>query len=152
MRYFILMLLFSFFVVCKEDDGIDFHVQDDPSISTINGTWRVIAYNEFDTKKVIEKDSTNSWGLDVIITFDDSGDPAKVSGSVTTNRVMGSFKYINDRSFKTNGLASTFVAQPEWADRFVDLFSESDLRFEVNQKRLRIFNDQKQLSALLEKE
>src|SRR5690606_35815122 len=120
MRYFILMLLFSFFVVCKEDDGIDFHVQDDPSISTINGTWRVIAYNEFDTKKVIEKDSTNSWGLDVIITFDDSVDPAKVSGSVTTNQVAGSFEYINDRSFNANQLASTRVAQPEWADRFVD--------------------------------
>jgi len=138
-------------VACSEDENFDFKIQDDLSISTLNGTWRVVAYKELDTKKVIIKDSINSWGMDIIITFDDSINPAEVKGRNTTNSIFGKFIYINDRSFRILELGTTEVNQPEWANRFVDLVLESELVFEVNENQLLIINEQNQLSALLEK-
>ena len=126
-------------------------IQDDLSISTINGTWKVIAYKELDIKKVITKDSSNSWGFDVIITFDDTVNPPKITGRTTTNSIFGEFEYINDRSVRILTLGSTYVGQPEWGDKFIDLVSESDLIFEVNESQLRIVNNQKQRSALFER-
>ena len=152
MRCCILVLLSAFFFGCKEDDLIDLKIQDDLSISTINGTWKVIAYKELDIKKVITKDSSNSWGFDVIITFDDTVNPLKIAGRNTTNSIFGEFEYINDRSVRILTLGSTYVGQPEWGDKFIDLVSESDLIFEVNESQLRIVNNQKQRSALFERE
>ena len=152
MRCCILVLLSAFFFGCKEDDLIDLKIQDDLSISTINGTWKVIAYKELDIKKVITKDSSNSWGFDVIITFDDTVNPLKITGRNTTNSIFGEFEYINDRSVRILTLGSTYVGQPEWGDKFIDLVSESDLIFEVNESQLRIVNNQKQRSALFERE
>ena len=152
MRYYILVLLITFLVSCKEDDLVDLKIQDDLSISIINGTWRVTAYNELDTKKIITKDSSNSWGFDVIVTFDDSVDPAEITGRNTTNSITGKFAYTGNRSFRIPGLVSTRVGQPEWGNKFIELVSGSDLEFEVNESQLRIFNEQKQLSALFEKE
>jgi hypothetical protein len=152
MRYYILVILATFLVSCKNDDLVNLNIQDDLSITTINGTWRLIAYKELDTKNVIRKDSSNSWGSEVIVAFDDTIDPSAISGRNTTNRIFGGFEYLNERSFRTSGLLSTRVSQPEWGDRFVDLVSESDLRFKVNESQLQLFNEQQQLSALFEKE
>ncbi|MGM0580482.1 MAG: hypothetical protein ACQETL_07370 [Bacteroidota bacterium] len=149
MRPLIIIILVAFLFACKEDE---LHIQDDKNISTINGTWKVITYTELDTEKVITKDSSNSWGYDVVITFNDKVEPSEVSGRVTTNSVNGEFIYLDNRSIRLPVLGTTYANQPEWGNKFTALVLENDLRFEVNKTQLRIYNDQKKLSALLEKE
>ena len=89
---------------------------DDSSITTLNGTWKVLSFESY-TDNIREfKNQENSSGLDIIINFDDTKDPNELSGTNTTNTVFGEFEYIGTRKFKINNYGTTEVAQPVWAD------------------------------------
>ncbi|MGB3586022.1 MAG: hypothetical protein WBA23_05760 [Tunicatimonas sp.] len=144
----LLVLLFS----CDEDDFKSLEVRDDSSVKSLNGTWRVIAYEDYEQGELIAKTEENSRGMDVIVTFDDTTDPPSIEGSNTTNSIWGTFEYTGPRSFSVPGLASTLVGQPEWGNVFSAIFTEGELVFTVNPSSLKIHNSLQQLSVVLERE
>ncbi|MEM6841629.1 MAG: hypothetical protein AAF632_05350 [Bacteroidota bacterium] len=148
--------LVAFFLIallgCNEDDISDLEIRDDPSITSLNGTWKVIAYEDYEQGELITKTEENSWNMDVIITFDDTINPPSITGKNTTNSIFGSFEYTGHRSFQTAGFASTYVSQPEWADTFAKIFEEGEQLFIINETQLKITNTSRKLTAILEKE
>jgi len=83
-----------------DDDFESLIIQDDASVSSLNGTWRVVAYEDYRQDAIITKTEENSWGRNVVITFDDTTAPFSISGQNTTNSVFGSFSYTGRRSIQ----------------------------------------------------
>ncbi|MEM8968679.1 MAG: hypothetical protein AAGE93_19845 [Bacteroidota bacterium] len=152
MKWLMLFCLTLLFFGCEEDGFRGLEVRDDSSVTLLNGTWKVIAYEDFEQSKLITKTEENSWGKDVIIAFDDTTDTRSISGQNTTNSVGCTFEYTEQRSIQTSSLFSTYVNQPEWGNRFGRVISESDLQFTINTTRLKVYNESEQLSARFEKE
>ncbi|WKN40952.1 hypothetical protein [Tunicatimonas pelagia] len=144
----LLVLLFG----CQDDDLDSINVSDDPSITSLNGTWKVIAYEDLEQGKLITKTEENSWGMDVIVTFDDTTDPPNVSGRNTTNSIGGTFECTGQRLIQTSNIFSTYVGQPKWADKFGEVISKSELQFTINSSQLKLSNTTEQLNVVLEKE
>jgi hypothetical protein len=154
----------SFFVIiaiamsgCSDDEvkhpsfDINFF-KDDPNIQTINGTWKVISFEDYSNKSVEVATDENSSGLDILITFDDTKNPKTISGKNTTNYVRGTFDYVSTRSLKTDGLVSTEIVQPPWADQFLSVFQNATADFIVSENRLRIYFDEKNRSVTFSKQ
>jgi hypothetical protein len=136
---------------CSEDEFDVNDFRDDQSITTLNGTWKVISFEDFNSQKVEFKTQENSWGYDIIVTFNDTVDPNEFSGRNTTNSVFGEFDYIDRRQFKLRRLGTTFVGQPEWADDFGTAVLDGNVTYKINTGRLRIYYDNKQKSVTLVK-
>jgi hypothetical protein len=113
-----LIVLFSFVLFsiagCVNDDVERTSFRDDPKILTLNGTWKVLSYEDHTNNTVDKKTQQNSQGLDIIIALDDTSAPHKLSGTNTTNAVFGEFEYSGNRIFKVLKYSSTFIAQPVW--------------------------------------
>ncbi len=137
---------------CSEDDFDINSFRDDSSITTLNGTWKVLSFENFNDKKVEFKNQENSWGYDIIVTFDDTKNPNEFSGGNTTNSVFGEFDYVGSRQFKLHRLGTTYVGQPEWADKFSQAVLEGNVNFIINSARLRIYYDNRSKSVTLAKE
>ena len=137
---------------CEEDDQARFFVKDDPEISTLNGTWKVISFEDQVTKEITTPTEENSWGLEIVVTFDDSTAPYSISGKNTSNQIFGEFTYQSERSFKVAQLGSTFVNQPEWGDKFSLAVLDGVMEFKINSSHLRIFYESSQKSMTLEKQ
>lgn len=151
LRTIIIGLIFFAQLRCSEDN-FDIHsFRDDPSITTLNGTWKVISFEDFSSNKVEFKTQENSWGYDIIVAFNDTSDPKLFSGRVTTNTVEGEFEYVGPRQFKLNRYGTTFAGQPEWADEFGTAVLDENVTFEINSDRLRIYYDNKSKSVTLAK-
>src|SRR5688500_5312415 len=80
---------------------------DDPSISTLNGTWKVYSFENLTANTIEYKTLKNSGGQDVIVEFNDTKDPHGFSGIKTTNSFGGEFNYVGARQFKLKGVIST---------------------------------------------
>ena len=97
---------------CSTEDLDIKSFNDDSSITTLNGTWKVLSFENY-TDNIREfKNQENSRGLDITINFDDTKDPNELSGTNTTNTVFGEFEYIGTRKFKIDNYGTTQVAQP----------------------------------------
>ena len=137
---------------CSNED-IDINsFNDDPSITTLNGTWKVISFEDITANNIEYKTQENSWGKDITVTFNDNLNPKLFSGKVTTNSVEGEFDYVGVRQFKLSRYGSTFVGQPVWADKFGVAMTDGDVSFKINRERLRIHYDNKTKSVTLTKE
>jgi len=137
---------------CSNDD-IDINsFNDDPSITTLNGTWKVVSFEDFTTNTFECKSQENSWGRDIIVTFNDNLNPKFFSGRVTTNSVEGEFDYVASRLFKLNRYLTTYVNQPMWADKFGAAMTDEEVSFKINRERLRVHYDNKTKSVTLTKE
>jgi len=136
---------------CSDDDFDSNNFRDDTSITTLNGKWKVVSFEDFTKKTTESKNQENSWGMDIIISFNDTVDPKLFSGRVTTNSVTGEFVYVDKRQFKLLSYASTLVGQPEWADKF-GIAVRGDVTYEISDDRLRIYYDNKTKSVTLIKE
>lgn len=148
--FFIVLLLM---VGCSDDQVNDFNsFEEDTSITTLNGTWKVVSFEDLENNTVEFKTEENSWGYDIIITFDDSQDPHSIAGKNTTNSVSGDFDYIASRQIKVNRLVSTRVGQPEWGNKFSQALGEGDISFIVNAKKLRFLYDDGGKSITFSKE
>jgi hypothetical protein len=137
---------------CSDDDvnhssfDINFF-KDNPNIQSINGTWKVVSFEDYSNKSVEVATDENSSGQDILVTFDDTKNPKTFSGKNTTNFVSGVFDYASTRSLKTNGLVSTLISQPPWADQFLSVFNNATADFIVSENRLRIYFDGKNKSV-----
>ena len=134
-----------------DDDFESLAIQDDASVLSLNGTWRLVAYEDYRQNEIITKTEENSWGRDVVITFDDTTDPFGINGQNTTNSVFCSFDYTERRSIRVPALGSTYVNQPEWGNLFNRLMRD-ELTFQINTSYLKIYNEAQGLAALLEKQ
>lgn len=141
----LMILLCSFFYGCSENDFSDVNgFEDDFQIQTLNGTWKVISFEDFALESIEFPNQTNSTGLDVVVTFNDLTTPPNLSGRNTTNTIQGNFEYINSRQLKVFTLASTRVAQPEWGNKFSDAMLNESFQFIISESRLRFYyNDRK---------
>jgi hypothetical protein len=137
---------------CSTEDLDIRTFNDDSSITTLNGTWKVVSFEDLTTNTTEFKTQDNSWGKDIIVTFNDNLNPKLFSGKVTTNSVEGEFDYVGTRQFKLSRYGSTFVGQPVWADKFGVAMTEGDVPFEINRDRLRIYYDNQTKSVTLTKE
>lgn len=135
---------------CSSDDLHSF--RDDSSINSINGTWKVKSFEDLQTHVIDIPNEENSWGRDIIVTFDDSRQPNVLTGENTTNTIAGEFAYIGLREFKIKGLFSTKVNQPEWADKFTTAILASDIEYEINSTQLKIYYNSKSKSMTLTRE
>lgn len=145
----IAILLVMSIAGCSKDE-IDVHAfTDDPTITTLNGTWKVRSFEDFTQNTVEFKTQENSRGLDITITFDDSKQPHQLSGENTTNTIAAEFEYTGDRKFAISHITSTEVAQPRWADQFIDALLEDDLHYKINATSLRIYYDNDSKSVTL---
>ncbi|MCA6368812.1 MAG: hypothetical protein IM631_21350 [Cytophagales bacterium] len=137
---------------CTSNDISINSFKDDPSITTLNGTWKVVSFDDLTANTTEFKTQENSWGKDIVVTFNDNINPKLFSGKVTTNSVQGEFEYINQRQFKLKGYGTTFVGQPVWADKFGKAVLDGNVTFRINSERLRIYYDSKTKSVTLTKE
>lgn len=137
---------------CSNEDLDIKSFNDDASVTTLNGTWRVLSFENY-TDNIREfKNQENSRGLDIIIKFDDTKDPNELSGKNTTNTVFGEFQYIGTRKFKVINYGTTEVAQPVWADKFNQAIIDGELNFKINVAGLRIYYDNETKSVTLTRE
>ncbi len=154
MRTFLKLTLLCLILSACSDNGFnDIHTfVDDKSIQTINGTWRLISFEDLVNKKVELNNETNSRGQDVIITLDDTMTPPVFSGVNTTNRLEGGFEYISTRQMKIQTLFTTEVVQPDWGNKFSTALVSGHLDFIVSSRRLRFYYDNRLKSMTFEKQ
>ena len=137
---------------CSNEDFNINSFNDDSSVTTLNGTWKVVSFENYTDNSREFKNQENSRGLDIIINFDDTKDPGELSGTNTTNTVFGEFEYIGIRRFKITGYGSTYVAQPVWADQFNQAILDGEMNFRINVTGLRIYYDNETKSVSLTRE
>ncbi|HEY0652816.1 MAG TPA: hypothetical protein VGD65_06800 [Chryseosolibacter sp.] len=137
---------------CSSDEPRIDSFPDDPTIETLNGTWRVISFEDFEIGKSEERTQENSWGKDIIITFDDTVQPQRLSGKNTTNAIEGEFTYLGERQFRVTHLISTYVGQPQWADKFLEAVGGGEVSFRVTADQLRIYYETGTKSVTLAKD
>lgn len=151
-RTVIIGLIISGQLSCSNDDIDISSFRDDSSITTLNGTWKVVSFEDFTANSVEYKTQENSWGKDIVVTFNDNLNPKLFSGTVTTNSVEGEFEYVGLRQFRLSRYGTTFVGQPIWADKFGTAMLDGDVPFKINTERLRIYYDNKTKSVTLTRE
>jgi hypothetical protein len=149
MRKVIIGLLLIGQISCSNKDFDINSFMDDSFITSLNGTWRVISFENFSANTVEYKNQENSWDLDIIVTFNDNIYPNLFYGKVTTNSVGGEFEYVGQRQFRLNRYWTTYVGQPVWADKFRIALLDSNVSFRVNRDRLRIYFENKTKSVTL---
>ena len=151
-RNLILGLLLLGQLSCSYHDVSLTSFADGPSITSLNGTWKVVSFENYSNNSVEYKNQTNSWGYDIVVTFDDTKSPKQFSGKNITNDIFGEFEYVTRRQFKLLRLGTTEVGQPSWADNFSHAVSDNGNRFIINPTRLRVFFDNNSKSVSLEKQ
>ena len=144
------LLLLGQFGCSPDDDvapiddtpSISPYFKDDPSISTLNGTWKVYCFENLISRTLEFKTHENSRGQDIIVEFDDTKDPKSFSGMKTTNGFAGEFNYVGSRQFKLKKVISTLIGQPPWGDEFDKVISEghnNEITFTINNDMLCIW-------------
>ena len=137
------------------DPSIPASFNDDPSISTLNGTWKVYSFENLTANTIEYKTQKNSGGQNIIVEFNDATNPHAISGIKTTNSFGGEFEYVASRQFKLKGVVSTLAGQPVWADEFDKLVGYGlykEVTFIINHEMLRIYYSYNSKSVTLIKE
>lgn len=120
----------------------------------ISGDWKMVAYIEHNTFRVIKKTEENTWSAynngDVTVSFT----PADLTGGVIsgikiTNMFFGEYTIDNKGSIKTGDIIQTMVNEPLWGRLFSSIsYAE---RYEVRDGRLKIYCNHGKESIILEK-
>ena len=139
-------------ISCSNDEFDINSFADVSSITSLNGTWKVISFENYTANNRELKNQENSRGLNIIINFDDTKDPNELSGTNTTNTVFGEFEYIGTRGFKTTNYGTTEVTQPVWADKFNQAILDGEVEFKINKTGLRIYYNNNTKSVTLKRE
>jgi hypothetical protein len=130
-------------VICLPGSG-----KDNPAITSINGTWKVIAYEDLASNTAILKDSANSWGgLDVVLTFEGN----RISGQNTTNQVSGRFSYKGTRGISVEEYGGTEIGEPQWGRMFGDAVFKFQT-FTINERHLTFYYNNGNNLVRLEKQ
>ncbi len=148
----VLILILS--ACCKKDNTTN-PFGDDPNITTVAGTWKVLSYDDLVSNTQITKNSTNTWlnvnNGDEMVTFKDTTNEGIISGVAVTNQVSGSYTITSPRNIKIHSLFTTKINQPEWADLFGENIIKAET-FSVNNMRLKIFYNSKKNSITFERQ
>jgi hypothetical protein len=138
---------------CVNNDSYDINqFVDNRSIQTLNGTWKIISFDDHALKKVELPNQDNLRGLEIKITFNDTTKPLSIYGINTTNTINGEFEYIQTRKFKIMNLSTTDVGEPDWGKKFTIAILSKDIEFIISGKRLRVYYNQRVNSMTLEKQ
>jgi len=142
-KLFLLIGIILIAVSC-EKDKINKDFTNDQSIQNVNGTWKIVSYEDFVKNSVIYKSDVDSWnGMDVILTFTIDS----LYGANTTNTVSGSFT-ISGREIHIISYGGTKVGQPEWGNMFSNVVFNLE-SFKVNTTQLRFFYNNSKNSITL---
>lgn len=131
-RQFRLLLIAVTLACCSDSDFDTTNFKDNSSIKSQNGTWKVISFEDYTNETVETQNQENSWGHDIVISFNDAPDPNTFGGRVTTNSVTGEFEYLNDREIKLLRYGTTFVGQPSWGDKFGQAVSGESVTYKID--------------------
>ena len=144
---FLLLNVFLLFIFSNCDE-----TEDPKLIDNITGVWKVVAYDNHEDNSSITKTNENSWdGADVTVSFFDKENGLyKITGTNTTNSIIGEYTYIGENNIKIIKLGGTYINQPEWGNLFSDAVYDFG-KFENNGILLRIFYDNENKSVLFEK-
>jgi hypothetical protein len=148
----IIGLVYFGLLSCSNDNFDINSFYDDSSITTIDGTWKVLSFENYTDNSREFRNQANSNGLDISIIFNDTKDPHELSGTNTTNTVFGEYEYIGTRKFKIINYGTTYVAQPVWADKFNHAILDGEVNFKINLTELRIYYDNETKSVTLTRE
>ena len=149
---FCFVFVLTVFVISCSDDLDTINVKDDASVKSLNGTWKVLSFEDYDNNEVTYPNEENLWGLSIEITFDDTNEPNEFNGRNASNLIFGKFQYIGKRSFNIESMGTTYVNQPELADLFTQALLDDNVRYEINSGYLRIFFDDETQSVTLERQ
>src|SRR5687768_14909775 len=120
---------------------------NDSSMNTLNGTWRVESFTDLTTGTVEHKTQENSWNMDITVKFDDTKN--ELSGTNISNTILADFNYVGSRQILVTNLMSTKVNQPKWADQFTVAILDTKATFQVNAEKLKIYYANKTKSVSL---
>jgi hypothetical protein len=141
MRKIILTIgLLSMSILSCTDEAFD---------GSLNGSWTVFSFENLITGATEFKTQENSWNMNINIQFDDTKSPKIISGTNTTNQVLGEFSYIEQNQFRVSSLMSTRVSQPKWADEFTRAIQDQDLTFKIAKNQLVIYYENNSKSMTL---
>lgn len=133
-----ILMLFSIslflFVGCKKNPV------NPPIDNSLNGTWKVVSYQNMETNTTITKISLES-GIpylsnsnnDIVITLNQKKDTLQLSGHTVTNDVSGIFKLGASDSMSCLSFGGTKVGEPNWGRWFWDaMYSASSYQLKGN--------------------
>lgn len=147
-----LIVIICIHVSCSSEEPAIDAFYDDHSIQTLNGTWKVVSFEDFDTKKTEVKTFENSWDEDIVITFDDTKQPGLLAGKNISNMIQARFSYVGDRQLRVTDLVSTYANQPEWSDKFTEAILDNSATFRINVAQLRVYYRNQSKSMTLTKQ
>ena len=141
----LLLILCTFIVsVSCDKERINENFQDETSIQNINGTWKVVSYEDFQKASVTVKNDVDSWnGMDVILTFANDS----LYGQCTTNTISGKYT-IAGRYISIDSYGGTKIGQPVWGNMFSNIVYLIR-SFEINEHQLRFFYNNSENSVTL---
>lgn len=144
LRLFIVLLALS---GCGEFELNSMNDESDMLSVPIAGTWKMVQIEKTATGEIFRPDSSTSWNMDVIITFNENEIPHKLTGQNTSNFIAGTWSYGGTGEIHFNGLSSTKAAQPKWGNMFLELIHNAKHDFEVENGHLMLINPDSGLSG-----
>ncbi|TKC00980.1 META domain-containing protein [Pedobacter cryophilus] len=125
------------------------------SASALNGTWKVVSYNDLILKTSLTKNSSNTWydfnNGDISVNFNNSSSSkGTISGKNVTNQFSGEYSIMSENKIVIDNLISTEINEPQWAMMFHQI--EKAENFNISGRKLTIFYNQNKNSIMLEKE
>src|SRR5664280_446768 len=127
----LLLILCTFIVsVSCDKERINENFQDETSIQNINGTWKVVSYEDFQKASVTVKNDVDS-----------------LYGQCTTNTISGKYT-IAGRYISIDSYGGTKIGQPVWGNMFSNIVYLIR-SFEINEHQLRFFYNNSENSVTL---
>jgi hypothetical protein len=150
-------VLLTVFCSCKKDSILSF--QDDPSITSVYGTWKLISRENYYTNEVFYKQTADVQGYcnssracDIILTFSKINSENKISGHTITNEVYGEFTFDQAmRHFNIVEFGGTKIGEPMWSDNIWKNINHIE-SYKINGQFLRLYLDNKPESLTFERQ
>lgn len=119
----------------------------------LEGSWKVIAYENHETGLVLTKTNDNSdGGLDIEISFNDDFIPHTISGVNPPNQFYASYSYISSNSIQHSDFSTTEICcETEWGEYFISAILNGLSEYVLEADELRMYYNSKNNSVLFEK-
>ena len=147
------LLLCLVLSACASDDAkISSELTASHAIQRLAGSWKVISFEDHIAGTATFPADEITWGHEIIATFSEGDQANLFTARNTTNTLSGIFEYPEPGTVRFDRVASTKVAQPQWADMFQQVFREPGNEFSVEGDILRIFYEGKGRSVILQRQ
>jgi hypothetical protein len=153
---FIIILAATFGSCTKESIR---YFQDDTTLSTPYGTWKLISRENYATNQVFYKEQSDVQGYcnnpascDIILTFSRVNSADIITGHTITNTVTGDFTFNPGlRQLNILSFGGTKVGEPRWSYNIWDNIYDVG-KYKVNNEYLRLYLNSKQESLTFKRE